>query len=102
MVAETVYGLLRWERRIEAIVEEILTTSRGRREIVSAMARQELKLLVYEARNGVPVDALRADARRLAGRELDLDMATFEYAGLAGRDGADRDGLRRTLEGGDG
>ena len=94
MVAETVYGLLRWERRLEAIVEELLSVSRGRREIVSAMARQELKLLVYELRNGIPADALRADARRLAGRDLNLDAAIAEDAGLAGRDGIDRDAMR--------
>src|ERR1700690_911515 len=35
MVAETVYGLLRWERRLEAIVEEMLSSSRGRRDIIS-------------------------------------------------------------------
>ena len=47
------------------------------------MARQELKLLVYELRNGIPTDALRADARRLAGRDVNLDAATSEDAGLA-------------------
>ena len=80
MVAETVYGLLRWERRLEAIVEEMLSSSRGRREIISAMARQELKLLVYELRNGIPAEALKADVRRLAGRELDLDLAASDEA----------------------
>lgn len=94
MVAETVYGLLRWERLLEAIVSEMLSSARGRKEIVSAMARQELKLLVYEARNGIPVEALRADARRLSGRDLDLELATFEYAGLSGREGIDREAMR--------
>jgi 16S rRNA (cytosine967-C5)-methyltransferase len=94
MVAETVYGLLRWERRLEAIVEEMLSSSRGRREIISAMARQELKLLVYELRNGIPAEALKADVRRLAGRELDLDLAASDEAGLAGRDGVDREAMR--------
>ena len=45
------------------------------------MARQELKLLVYELRNGIPRYALRADARRLAGRDVNLDAATSEDAG---------------------
>jgi 16S rRNA (cytosine967-C5)-methyltransferase len=94
MVAEAVYGLLRWERLLEAIVEEMLSSSRGRREPISAMARQELKLLVYELRNGIPAEAVQADVRRLAGRELDLGRATAEDAGLAGRDGVDRQALR--------
>jgi 16S rRNA (cytosine967-C5)-methyltransferase len=94
MVAETVYGLLRWERRLEAIVSELLASSRGRRELISAMARQELKLLVYEARNGIPIEALSADVRRLAGRELDLAMAVSDDAGLAGREGVDREAMR--------
>jgi 16S rRNA (cytosine967-C5)-methyltransferase len=94
MVAETVYGLLRWERRLEAIVNELLASSRGRRELISAMARQELKLLVYEARNGIPIEALNADVRRLAGRELDLAMAVSDDAGLAGREGVDREAMR--------
>jgi 16S rRNA (cytosine967-C5)-methyltransferase len=94
MVAETVYGLLRWERRLESIVEEMLSSSRGRREIISAMARQELKLLVYQLRNGIPAEAVKADLRRLAGRDLDLDLATADDAGLAGRSGVDREAMR--------
>jgi 16S rRNA (cytosine967-C5)-methyltransferase len=93
MVAETVYGLLRWERRLEAILDDLL--SRGRRgEIVSALARQELKLLVYELRSGIPADALKAEARRLAGRELDLSSAEGDDAGLGNRQGVDREALR--------
>jgi 16S rRNA (cytosine967-C5)-methyltransferase len=94
MVAETVYGLLRWERRLEAILDELLASARGRSEVVSAMARQELKLLVYELRSGVPAEALQADARRLAGRELDIGRAGNEDAGLVGRSGLDRSALR--------
>ncbi len=94
MVAETVYGLLRWERRLEAIVEELLASPRGRLRPVSDVARQELKLLVYELRGGVPAEALAAEARRLAGREPDLAAAASEEAGLGGRHGHDREALR--------
>lgn len=89
-VAETVYGLLRWERRLDGILDELL----GRREVISALARQELKLLVYELRSGIPAEALTAEARRLAGRELDLAGAAAEEAGLGNRDGIDREALR--------
>ena len=93
MVAETVYGLIRWERRLEAIVDELLA-SRTRREPVSAMARQELKLMVYEARGGISVDVLRADAKRLVGRELDFAAALADEAGLGHSEGIEREALR--------
>ena len=93
-VAETVYGLLRWERRLEAIVDELLRGPRGKSEVVSAVARQELKLVVYELRSGIPAAALNADARRLAGRDLDLGAATSEEAGLGNRSGLDREAAR--------
>ena len=94
MVAETVYGLLRWERRLEAIVEELLASPGGRLRPVSAVARQELKLLVHELRNGVPAEALAAEARRLAGRDLDLASARAEDAGLGDASGVERAALR--------
>jgi 16S rRNA (cytosine967-C5)-methyltransferase len=94
MVAESVYGLLRWERRLEAIVSEMLEAPRSRLRPVSELARQELKLLVYELRNGVPAEALAGDARRLAGRDLDLGGAFAEEAGLGNHTGIDREALR--------
>jgi hypothetical protein len=87
MVAETVYGLLRWERRLEAIVEEMLSSSRGRREIISAMARQELKLLVYEA-------AQRHSGRCAAGR-CAPPRGTRAGSGHGGRRGRRPVGPRR-------
>jgi 16S rRNA (cytosine967-C5)-methyltransferase len=93
MVAETVYGLIRWERRLEAIVGELLA-SKTHREQVSAMARQELKLMVYEARSGIPADVLRADAKRLVGRELDFAAAIADEAGLGHSEGVEREALR--------
>ena len=94
MVAEAVYGLLRWERRLEAIVHELLGSSRGQLRPVSEIARQELKLLVYELRGGVPAEALTVEARRLAGKDLDLSAAASEEAGLGGRSGLDREAMR--------
>ncbi len=93
-VAETVYGLVRWERRLEAILDEVLAHSRGRRETISALARQELKLIVFELRSGIPVEAVKADARRAAGRDLDLAAATADDAGLGSCEGLDREALR--------
>jgi 16S rRNA (cytosine967-C5)-methyltransferase len=95
MVAETVYGLLRWERRLDAIVDE-LVAPQGRLRPVSELARQELKLVAYELRGGVPAEALAADVRRLAGRDLELAAAGTDDAGLGHRQGAEREALRRS------
>jgi 16S rRNA (cytosine967-C5)-methyltransferase len=94
MVAETVYGLLRWERRLEAIVTELMAAPRGRLRPVSDWARQELKLAVYEIRSGIPVEAVVADARRLTGVDLDLTAALTDDAGLGDSSGVDRAALR--------
>jgi len=90
-VAETVYGLVRGERRLAAIVDELLV--RARRQ-VSTVARQELKLIVYELRNGLPAEALKAEVRRLVGGELNLASAVADDAGLDGHAGLDREALR--------
>jgi 16S rRNA (cytosine967-C5)-methyltransferase len=94
MVAETIYGLLRWERRLEAIVSELLGASASRLRPVTDVARQELKLIVFELRSGIPAEALAAEVRRLTGRDLDLVAAASDDAGLGQRTGLDREALR--------
>src|ERR1044071_2887116 len=65
LIAETGYGLIRMGRRVDAIVDELLRKGAGREAPLGPLARDELKLLVYEARAGVPIEALAADAKRL-------------------------------------
>src|SRR4051812_4383812 len=50
-VSETVYGLIRMHRRLTAIVDELVGAEAG--ELAPAV-RDELTLLVHEAREGVP------------------------------------------------
>src|SRR5436190_7962559 len=96
LIAETVYGLIRMDRRLDAIVDELT----GRRGApgggvpLAPLARDELKLLVYEARSGVPVEALAADVRRLSREPIDLSRAGADDAGLGGRSGIDREATR--------
>src|SRR5215510_885804 len=96
LISETVYGLIRMDRRLDAIVDEL--AHRGGREAAialrSPLARDELKLLVYEARSGVPVEALAADVKRLVREPIDLARAAGEDAGLGGRTGIDREAIR--------
>jgi 16S rRNA (cytosine967-C5)-methyltransferase len=91
-VSETVYGLIRMDRRLDAIVDE-LTAAAGA-DAPAPLARDELKLLVYEARDGIPAEALAADARRLARAPLDLERAAGDDAGLGKRTGIDREAAR--------
>ncbi len=92
LVSETVYGLVRWERRLEAIVDELFGRRRGPKVTLSPEARQELKLLVYEARAGVLPEQLREEAKRLLRAEVDMTLS--EDAGLEGRTGLDREAVR--------
>jgi 16S rRNA (cytosine967-C5)-methyltransferase len=92
-VAEAVYGLIRMNRRIDAIVDELL----GRGADLSPAARDELRLLVYEIRDGLPVAAADAEAQHLGGAargRLDLAPAAAADAGLDGRSGLDREAVR--------
>jgi 16S rRNA (cytosine967-C5)-methyltransferase len=94
LIAETVYGLIRMDRRLDAIIEELTRRSAGREAPLAPLVRDELKLLVYEARAGVPVDALAADVKRLVREPIDLARACADDAGLEGRTGVDREATR--------
>src|SRR5688572_23125104 len=61
LVAETVYGLIRMDRRLDAIVDELVPQGGKRDAPLAPLARDELKLLVYEARGGVPAAALASE-----------------------------------------
>src|SRR3954468_784014 len=75
LIAETVYGLIRMDRRLDAILDE-LTRRAGERDTgVAPLVRDEAKLVVYEARSGVPVEALAADVKRLMREPIDLSRA---------------------------
>jgi 16S rRNA (cytosine967-C5)-methyltransferase len=95
LISETVYGLVRWERRLQAVVDELIAAAQGRgpQEMLSTQARQELKLIVYELRQGLPVDAVRAEARRILRKDVDLGKATTDDAGLGKSTGLDRQAL---------
>jgi 16S rRNA (cytosine967-C5)-methyltransferase len=89
LCSETVYGLIRMNRRLDAIVDELPGSG-----ALSPLARDELKLLVYEARTGVPAEALSAEAQRLVRGAIDLQKVGGDEAGLSGRRGLDREAVR--------
>jgi 16S rRNA (cytosine967-C5)-methyltransferase len=95
LVAETVYGLIRWHRRLEAIAEEVLARRRERREPLSPVARGELALLIYELRQGLTVEP--EELRRLLHSDPDLTAITADDAGLGSRTGLEREAVRRSF-----
>lgn len=96
LISETVYGLVRWDRRLQAIADELVAAAQGRgpHEALSPAARQELKLIVHELRQGLPIDAVKAEARRILRKDVDLNKATAEDAGLGKTTGSERQALR--------
>jgi 16S rRNA (cytosine967-C5)-methyltransferase len=89
LVSETVYGLIRMDRRLGAILEELTSVT-----ALAPHARDELKLLVYEVRAGIPVEALAAETKRLGREPIDLSGALGDEAGLSGRRGLEREAVR--------
>ena len=89
LCSETVYGLIRMDRRLGAILEELTSVT-----ALAPHARDELKLLVYEARSGIPVEALAAETKRLSREPIDLSQALGDEAGLSGRRGLEREAVR--------
>src|SRR4051794_12973850 len=94
LVAETVYGLIRHDRRLDAIADELLERRRERRDPLPPAARAELKLLIHELRQGLPVET--AELRHLVHGASDADRAAAagDEAGLGARTGLDRDAVR--------
>ena len=94
LVAETVYGLIRWHRRLEAIAYELVRSARRRPEELSGETRDQLLLLVYEARSGVNAEALASEAGQLLRANVSTDRLVHEDAGLGNTSGTDRQALR--------
>jgi 16S rRNA (cytosine967-C5)-methyltransferase len=95
LTAETIYGLVRWDRRLDAIVDELIRSSRGRAaEALSPAARDEMKLLVYEARSGVDAAVVAGEIARYLGAEVPAARLCDDEAGLGSTRDIDREALR--------
>jgi 16S rRNA (cytosine967-C5)-methyltransferase len=96
-ISETVYALIRADRRLGAIVDGLIARAVRRGDVVSPVARDELKLIVHELREGVPVEAVRADVKRLLRVDLELAGVTADDAGLEGTSGIPREAVRLSM-----
>src|SRR5262249_50815880 len=90
-ISEPVDCLIRMHRRLAAGAHQLVGA--GASELAPA-ARDELTLLVYEAREGVAVEALQAEAARLVRGRIDLGRAVGDEAGLSRRQGLEREAVR--------
>ena len=88
-MAETVYGLIRMDRRIDAIADEL----KGGASL-APLARDELKLPIYEAQSGVPPAALAPAAERLVRGGIDSAGAGDAERGSGRRSGLEREAVR--------
>ena len=106
-IAETVYGLIRFDRRLNAIVDQLLDSGSGlgggarisatAPVDFSPVARDELKLIAFELGEGLPPEAAKPDVRRLFRTDLDLSLAVATDAGLGRATGADREAIRLSV-----
>jgi 16S rRNA (cytosine967-C5)-methyltransferase len=93
-VSDMVYGLIRMDRRLGAILEELAGAAGRPTADLSPVARDELKLLIMEAREGIPAEALQAETARLLGARADIGRAAEPEAGLGRRQGLEREAVR--------
>ena len=100
LISETVYGLIRWDRRLDAIVDELAA---GAGETLSVLARDELLLIAHEAqlagRRRGGDGPRRAELGRLArlkaaARENLAARLCAPDAGLGASRGIDREAVR--------
>jgi 16S rRNA (cytosine967-C5)-methyltransferase len=96
-VAEAVYGLIRMDRRLDAIVDSLP----GLADELPPVLRDELKLLMLDLREGMPVAAAEGELARLGlgkgsrlGARIDLGAVADEDAGLGARTGLEREAVR--------
>lgn len=98
LISETVYALVRMDRRIEAIVDEVLTRARRKREEFSPMVMDEIRLLIHEAREaegeGPVGEAAVAEMGRLVRHDVPRDVVAGSEAGLGKRQGIEREAVR--------
>ena len=93
-IAETVYGLVRWHRRLQAIVDDLVKGGRQREPLPPA-ALDELLLLAYEARQGGDPAPIAEEASKLLRAPVSPERLAGEEAGLGSTSDLDREALRR-------
>jgi 16S rRNA (cytosine967-C5)-methyltransferase len=95
-IAETVYGLVRWHRRLQAIVDDLVKGGR-QREALPVTALDELLLLAYEAQQGCDPTSIADEAGELLRAAVSPERLAGAEAGLGSTTDLDREALRRSF-----
>lgn len=94
LVAETVYGLLRMDRRLDAQVDEMPAFDRGPRRTISPMTRDQAKLLMWELSQGTPAALVATELRKLLGYAVPAERLADPDFGLPRKAGIEREAVR--------
>lgn len=95
LVAETVYGLLRMDRRLDGQVDELGTFNRGPKRIVTPMMRDQAKLLFWELGQGtLSAEVVAAELRPIMGFPVAADQIASDEFGLGKKAGLERQAIR--------
>ncbi len=97
LVAETVYGLLRMDRRLDAQVDEMPSFDRGPRRVISPMARDQAKLLMWELGQGLGADVVAGELKKLMGYAIPVERLVDPDFGLARKSGIDRQATQHSF-----
>lgn len=94
LVAESVYALLRLDRWLEAQVDELPTFNRGPTRTMSPVTRDQAKLLLWELSQGVPVELVAHELKKILGYAVPVERLADPELGLARKTGLDREAVR--------
>lgn len=95
LVAETVYGLLRMDRRLDGQVDELAVFNRGPKRIVTPMMRDQAKLLFWELSQGIVTAEMAAtELRPIMGYAVVAGTIAAPEFGLGKKSGLERDAIR--------
>lgn len=93
-LSHTVYSLVRFDRRLNAICDEIPKGQRGPVRDLSDVTRDEAKLLILELASGVNADLILPELRRVFGFAVPASAIVRPDAGLRRRKGIEREATR--------
>jgi len=97
LIAETVYGLIRWDRLLSSIVRHLGERGRGKPRQLSPAEEDQLLLLAYEARQGVAPEIVAGEMAAILGALVPVETLVGPEVGLGNTRGLDREALRRSF-----
>ncbi|MDX2019151.1 MAG: class I SAM-dependent methyltransferase [Deltaproteobacteria bacterium] len=98
LVAETVYGLLRMDRRLDAQVDELPPFNRGPKRTLTPMMRDQAKLLFWElGQQIISADTAAAELKQIVGYGVPAERICDADFGLGKKQGLEREAIRHSF-----